>query len=408
MHNSCPQKGNNDDPANFRPITMESVPLKVFTSYLRESVFSFLNQNEFIEAEIQKGFTPKVAGWLEHTSMMANIINKARKSQRLIVKTVLDLKNAFGEVHHNLIQKVLLYHHVPDKAPALISSLYDGFHTAVITDHYSTRVRRGVLQGDCLSPLLFNMCFNTFIQFIRQEKCKNLGFSANNKLDCLFQPVHWFQFADDAAVITTNERENQLLLSCFTKWCQWSNMVTRLDKCLTFGVKKFSFRSLQYEPKLFVNNTTVPTVKSGESFKYSGRYFNFEMDNKVHKEKLQPSLIDILTNIDSLSIPPKHKLLLYQWYLLLKFSWHLTVANLTKTWVIKNLDSITIRFIHQWLDLPISATLSGIILPCNQFGLNLQPSSVKFIHCQTFLRNALRSSKSDNIKSLWKSTSCIA
>ena len=246
------------------------MPLKVFTSCLHDSVFSFLNQNEYIEAEIQKGFTPKVAGVLEHTSMMANIIEKARKSQRSVVITSLDLKNAFGEVHHNLIQKVLLYHHILDKAQALISSLYDGFHTAVITDHYSTLaipVRRGVLQGNCLSPLLFNMCFDTFIQFILQEKYKQLGFSANNKHDCLFQPVHWFQFADDAAVVTTNERENQLLLTCFTIWFQWSNMVIIVDKCVTFGIKKFSSRSLQYEPKLFVSNKTVPTVKSGESFK---------------------------------------------------------------------------------------------------------------------------------------------
>jgi len=171
------KKGNSDDPANFRPITLESVPLKVFTSCLRDSVFSFLNQNEFIEAEIQKGFTPKVAGVLEHTSMMANIIDKAHKSQRSVVITLLDLKNAFGEVHHNLMKEVLFYHHIPDKAQALISSLYEGFHTAVITDHYSTPaipVRRGVLQGDCLSPLLFNMCFNTFIQFIRQKNIKKL------------------------------------------------------------------------------------------------------------------------------------------------------------------------------------------------------------------------------------------
>ena len=175
---------------------------------------------------------------------------------------------------------------------------------------------------------------------------------------------------------------------------------------MTFGIKKFSSRSLQYEPKLFVNNKIVPTVKSEESFKYLGRYFNFEMDNKVHKEKLQSSLVDMLTNIDSLSILPKNKLILYQLYLLSKLSWHLTVANLAKTWVIENLDSITIRFTRQWLDLPIRATLSGIILPCNQFGLNLQFSSVKFIQCQTVLRNALRSSKSDNIKSLWKSTRC--
>ena len=99
-------------------------------------------------------------------------------------------------------------------------------------------------------------------------------------------------------------------------------------------------------------------------------------------------------------------LLLYQRYIISKLSWHLTVANLAKTWVIENLDSISIRFIRQWLDLPISATFSGIILPRNQFGLYLQLPSVKFIQCQTVLRNSLKSSIHDDIKSLWKSTSC--
>ena len=37
-------------------------------------------------------------------------------------------------------------------------------------------------------------------------------FSSHYKLECLFKPIHWFQFADDAAVVTINERENQLLL----------------------------------------------------------------------------------------------------------------------------------------------------------------------------------------------------
>ena len=160
-------------------------------------------------------------------------------------------------------------------------------------------------------------------------------------------------------------------------------MVIRVDKCVTLGIKKFLSRSLQYEPKLFVSNKTVSILKSGESFKYFGRSFNFEMDSKVHKEKLQSSLVDMLTNIDSLSILSKNKSILYQRFLLSKLSWHLTVANLAKTWVIENLDSITIRLIRQWFDLPSSATLNGIILSFNQFGLNLQLPFVKFIQCQT-------------------------
>ena len=215
------KKGSSDDPANFRPIILESVPLKVFTSCLRDCMFSFLKQNDFIEVEIQKGFIPKIAGVLEHTSLMAHIIDKARSIQRSLVVTLLDLKNAFGEVHHNLIKEVLLYHHIRTKAKSFISSLYSGFQTSVITNDFTTPaipVRKGVLQSDCLSPLLFNMCFNTFIQFVRQEKYKQLGFSTHDQLYCLFTPVHWFQFADDAAVISTNEQENQLLLNYFSKW----------------------------------------------------------------------------------------------------------------------------------------------------------------------------------------------
>ena len=102
------KKGTSHNPANFRPITLESV----FTSCLRDSVFSFNKQNEFIESEIQKGFTPKIAGVLEHTSMMGNTIDNARINHRSVAITLLDLKNSFGEVNHNLIQEVLFYHHL--------------------------------------------------------------------------------------------------------------------------------------------------------------------------------------------------------------------------------------------------------------------------------------------------------
>ena len=97
---------------------------------------------------------------------MANIINTARIKQRAVVITLLDLKNAFGEVHHNLISEVLKYYHIPDHIQVLISSLYSNFQTSIISNSFQTpfiTVGRGVLQGDCLSPLTLNLCFNTFI-----------------------------------------------------------------------------------------------------------------------------------------------------------------------------------------------------------------------------------------------------
>ena len=64
-----------------------------------------------------------------------------------------------------------------------------------------------------------------------------------------------------------------------------------------------------------------------------------------------------------------------------------------------------VRFVRQWLDLSISATLSGISLPHNNFGLNLLPPSVTFQQCQTVLRNVLKSSSNDAVKCLCRSSS---
>ena len=104
-------------------------------------------------------------------------------------------------------------------------------------------------------------------------------------------------------MVTTDEHENQLLLNCFTKWCQWAKIIIRVDKCVTFKIKKFSSRSLQFQPKLFKNTELLPVVNSGESFRYLGRYFNFEMDNDNHKVHLKSSLLDMINLIGSLCRP---------------------------------------------------------------------------------------------------------
>ena len=90
------KKGDTSDPSYFRPVTLESVPLKIFTSCVRDAMFSYLSSNNYLEHKIQKGFLPKLSGTFEHTAQMAQVSNKATVKQKSLVITLLDLKNAFG------------------------------------------------------------------------------------------------------------------------------------------------------------------------------------------------------------------------------------------------------------------------------------------------------------------------
>ena len=215
---------------------------------------------------------------------------------------------------------VLKYYHIPHHIQQLINSLYSDFYTSIVSQHFTTpfiKVSRGVLQGDSLCPLTFNLCFNRFIRYIAAQKFRQFGFSLN-----YIYPIHWFQFADDAAVITGLENENQILLNHFTRWCNRAGMIIRVDKCLTFGIKKAATSSIQYLPKLTLNNSLVPTVGKNMPFKYLGRYFNFHMENSDHMSILLYTINDLMLNIDCLPCHPKKKLLLYHRFVLSKLAWH--------------------------------------------------------------------------------------
>ena len=111
-----------------------------------------------------------------------------------------------------------------------------------------------------------------------------------------------------------------------------------------------------------------------------------------------------MTDIDSKRLHPRNKLLVYSRYVLSKISWYFTIATLSKTWVIENIDPIVNQYIRKWLEIPISGTLSAAFLTCNKYGQSIYPPSVKFIQCQTVLRKALKLSPNQSINELWKST----
>ena len=195
---------------------------KVYTKWMKVRIYDYLCKNGLIDQSTQKGFWSNISGTVEHTETLTYLMNHAKNKQRSLNVSLIDLRNAFGEVNHKFLEKALKFHHLPEHMIDLILDLYNDYKISVATKSFSTcpiTVNRGVLQGDSLSPLLFNMCFNTLMVTINKERVKCLGYV----LVHLKSSNHWLQFADDTAIITSLQSDNQLLLNIFSKWVAWSD-----------------------------------------------------------------------------------------------------------------------------------------------------------------------------------------
>ena len=195
-------------------------------------------------------------------------------------------------------------------------------------------------------------------------------------------------------------------LNRFTRWCNWAGMKIRVSKCVTFGIKKSATSSVQFLPKLTLNNSLVPNVESNKSFMYLGRYFNFNMDSNDHMSTLLSTIKDLMIKMDNPPCHPKYKLLLYHQFVLSKLYWHLTIADLSKTWVIKSSPHLDIKTL--WAETSYGANLQYVqcqntkeVLTSIQHdhgeGINTTPLSQGLV-----ILHIIKNSR-QNLKGVWSS-----
>ena len=149
---------------------------------------------------------------------------------------------------------------------------------------------------------------NTLIKSIKSEKISCLGYV----LDKILTPSHWLQFADDTAIVTSLQEDNQLLCNVFSKWCSWADLIIRVDKCHTFGIKKSATASIQYSPYILVQREKIPPIELNDSFIYLGKQFNFGLNIESIKSEITNDMLNYTGIIDKLPLDPHNKISIIQ------------------------------------------------------------------------------------------------
>ena len=132
------KKGNVAVADSFRRIGLSPIFSKMFNYFHARDIASYAVSNNFIDTTFQKAFIRGVEGWLEHTTVLAELVKDTRSRARTLHFTSLDLKDAFGSLSQDLIKCVLKRVHIPQPFISYISNLYNRLSTTVRTKRGAT------------------------------------------------------------------------------------------------------------------------------------------------------------------------------------------------------------------------------------------------------------------------------
>ena len=106
---------------------------------------------------------------------MEEIIKDAKHKSKTKHITFFDLEDAFGSVPHSLIQTTLENNFIPENIRLYFHNFYSQVQPVLETKSWRSNpfsLKRGVFQGDPISPIIFILMFNPILQDLQNQSHK--------------------------------------------------------------------------------------------------------------------------------------------------------------------------------------------------------------------------------------------
>jgi hypothetical protein len=195
-------KKESSDPAEFRPITCMSNLYKVLTKVINKRLQIFCEMNGIL-SENQMGTARGSQGAKELALVNKNL---SREYNNGLYMTWIDVKKAFDSIEHSYLLSALDKLGIPQFVTKFVKMALNKWHIDII--HNRNRVdiikmKRGILQGDSLSPTLFVLCLEPLSRKLNYkfEKIKIKIKSEDNE----YYSTNHLIFIDDLKLFSTNK-----------------------------------------------------------------------------------------------------------------------------------------------------------------------------------------------------------
>jgi hypothetical protein len=139
------------DARNYRPVTIASILSRIYWGIVDQKFRAFVRFSPR-----QKGFINE-AGCFNNVQLFNGLLKVAKKKTGLTAVQI-DIAKAFDTIPHRVIGDALHRKGIPEAITGLIENSYENVHTTITQGCHQVpmRIRRGVKQGDPLSPFIFN------------------------------------------------------------------------------------------------------------------------------------------------------------------------------------------------------------------------------------------------------------
>lgn len=264
-----PKDGDLANPKNYRPITCLPSVYKILTAVLTKNINKHLRDNDLMARE-QNGGRIRSKGCKELLVIDHILTKQAQRKLRNISMAWVDYRKAFDSVPHSWLLKVLRMHGICEQIINLLESLMRAWRTALLVrsgdrliESTPIKIKRGIFQGDTLSPIWFCLALNPLSMLLNNTK---YGYTIDKTRNTR---ISHSLYMDDLKLYASSSEQLRRQLEMVSVFSESISMQMGIEKCAVIEVKRGKIQDSEQHTTL-MSNVTIPTISKNESYKYLG------------------------------------------------------------------------------------------------------------------------------------------